>query len=440
MRRTAWGAVVAGLLVTVACSEPVEESDEATATSEGSGTTLPAGDTVVERYAGQDWFLGAVPDEPTAADPDAEPIVLGLINQEDTPLGSYPEIRRAIEAGVEFVNAELGGVDGRPLELRSCITSFSPEQSAACAQELEQADVVALVGGLDVTSNGSIPVLEQNGIAQVGGIPANLVEQRSDVTFFLSGGSTGALAAFLAHTAEGGGTRAVLAFGEFESFSVAANDYAAPVAASLGIDLETVSFPLTTTDFLPLLTRASASDPDAIIVAAAGSACAPIMQTYRDLGIEAQLYLVGACADDSIIDAAGGAHEGVLFNSEGPPAGQGDVEGGIFSSVNELYADGEGGGAGTVGLRSLLSLYGVLDRLGADGVSREAVLDAMREAVDAPTFWGHPHTCDGQQVSGLPALCAPQQSLIEIGPDGDATVVNDTWFDTVAIFAEALTP
>ncbi|MGK2947390.1 MAG: ABC transporter substrate-binding protein [Acidimicrobiales bacterium] len=431
--------MLVGVLAAAGCSEPVEEG-VGPSTTGGGGTTLPGGDTVVDRYAGEDWFLGELPDTPTAADPDAEPIVIGLINQEDTPLGSYPEVRRAVEAGVEFVNTELGGVEGRPIELRTCITSFSPEQSAACAQELEQASVVALVGGLDVTSNGSIPVLEQNGIAQVGGIPANLVEQRSDVTFFFSGGSTGALAAFLAHTAEGGGTSAVLAFGEFESFSVAASDYAAPVAESLGIDLETVSFPLTTTDFLPLLTRASASDPDSIIVAAAGAACAPIMQTYRDLEIEAQLYLVGACADGEIIDAADGAHEGVLFNSEGPPAGEGEVEGGIFNSVNELYADDEAGGAGTVGLRSFLTLYGVLVDLGADGITRDAVLASMRGAVDVPGFWGHPYTCDGQQVMGLPALCAPQQSLIEIGPTGDTTVINDEWFDTVAIFAEALTP
>ena len=37
---------------------------------------------------------------------------------------------------------------------------------------------------------------------------------------------TGALAAFLAHTAEDGGDSAVVAYGEFESFAVAANDYA----------------------------------------------------------------------------------------------------------------------------------------------------------------------------------------------------------------------
>jgi branched-chain amino acid transport system substrate-binding protein len=439
IRRTSAIALAAGVLVVAACSEPTPDEDatDATTTGAGTGTEVREGDTVVERFAGEDWFLGTVPDTPVAADSDTEPVVIGMINQEDTPLGSFPEIRRAVEAGVEFVNTELGGVGGRPIELHTCITSFDPEQSAACAQEMVGFDVVALVGGIDVTSNGSIPVLEENGIPQLGGIPANLVEQQSDVTFFFSGGVTGGLAAFLAHTAEEGGTSAVLAYGEFESFQVAVDDYAVPVADLLGVDTETISFPLTATDFLPVLTRAAESDPDSIIVAAAGSSCAPIMQTYRDLGIEAQLYLVGACADDEIIRAADGAEAGVIFNSEGPPVGEGDVEGQMFNGINELYADGAAGGAGTVGLRGFLDLYAVLDQLGPDDVSRESILDTVRSAVDQPSFWGHPYTCDGEQVAGLPSLCAPQQSLFDVDAPGLNVTFNEEWYDTVDLFARA---
>ena len=440
--RTKWGiGVLAGLLLVAACSEPAPEdeaADPTDATATGSGATQPEGDTVVERFAGEEWFMGTMPDTPVAADPAADPIVIGMINQEDTPLGSFPEVRRAVEGGVEFVNAELGGVGGRPLELHTCITSFDPEQSAACAQEMVAEDVVALVGGLDVTSNGSVPVLEDNGIPQLGGIPANLVEQQSDVTFYFSGGVTGGLAAFLADTAAEGGTSSVLAYGEFESFEVSAQDYAAPLADSLGIDLELISYPLTATDFLPVLTRAAESDPDSIIVAAAGSACAPIMTTYADLGIEAQLYLVGACSDEEIIEASNGAYEGVLFNSEGPPLSVDTIEGQVFVAVNELYADDEGGGAGTVGLRGFLNLYALMAGLGPDGVSREAVLDAVRAAEDEPSFWGHPYTCDGAQIEGLPSLCAPQQSIFSVEEPGVNVTINEEWIDTVALFAEAL--
>ena len=431
-------AIATVVALAAGCSEPAPEEDAGTDTA-GSTPVDDAreGATIAERFGGEDWFLGTVPEEPTAADPDAEPIVLGMINQEDTPLGSFPEIRRAVEGGVAFVNAELGGVGGRPLELVSCVTSFDPEMSASCAQEMVAAEVVALVGGIDVTSNGSLPVLEANGIPQLGGIPANVVEQASDNTFFFSGGVSGGLAAFLAHAAENGAETAVLAYGEFDSFDVAANDYAAPVAESLDIDLELVSFPLTATDFLPVLTRAAESDPDAIMVAAAGSSCAPIMRTYRDLGLDAQLYLVGACADSEIIEAADGAHEGVLFNSEGPPEGQAGIEGDLFLAVNELYAGGRGDGAGTVGLRGFLNLYALLDQLGPDGISREAIFEAVRATEGEPSFWGHAYTCDGAQVEGLPALCAPQQSIFRVEAPGDNVTINDEWYDTVALFAEA---
>jgi branched-chain amino acid transport system substrate-binding protein len=432
-------AVVAALAA--GCSEPAPEEDAGAGNGTDGGTTAVddarEGATVAERFGGETWFDGEVPETPTPADPDADPVVIGLINQEDTPLGSFPEIRRAVEAGVEFVNAELGGVGGRPLELHTCVTSFDPEMSASCAQEMVAEDVVALVGGIDVTSNGSIPVLEANGIPQLGGIPANIVEQQSDVTFFFSGGVAGGLAAFLAHAAENDAESAVLAYGEFDSFEVAARDYAAPVADELGIDLELVSFPLTATDFLPVLTRAAESDPDAIMVAAAGSSCAPIMRTYRDLDLEAQLYLVGACSDAEIIEAADGAHEGVLFNSEGPPEGQEGIDGDIFLAINELYADGRGAGAGTVGLRGFLNLYALLGRLGPDGVSREAIFDAVRATDGEPSFWGHEYTCDGEQVEGLPSLCAPQQSIFRVDGPGQNITINDEWYDTVDLFARA---
>ena len=199
------------------------------------------------------------------------PILIGLINQEDTPLGSFPELRAAAEASVEFINTELGGVGGRPLELTSCVVSFDVEQSQACAQEMVQQDVVALTGGIDVTSNGSIPVLEQNGIPQAGGIPANLVEQRSDTMFFFSGGTTGAVAAFLSDAADKGAETAVIAYGEFDAFEESAREYGVPVAESLGIDIELAAFPVTATDFLPILTRANENDPDAIVMLVAGS-------------------------------------------------------------------------------------------------------------------------------------------------------------------------
>jgi len=404
-----------------------DETDDAT-------TDEPADDgSVVAGLAGKPWFLGEIPSAAVAADPSLEPVRIGMINQEDTPLGSFPEVRAAAETAVAFINAELGGVDGRPIELSTCITSFSPEQSAGCAQELVQEGVVALVGGVDVTSNGSFPVIEQNELPMVGGIPAGLPEQRSPYAFSFSGGGAGGAAAFMKHAADNGATKVLLAYGEFESFEVAARDYAAVVGESLGLEVELLSFSLFVADYLPVVTKAVDVGADALIVLAADSACIPVMQAMSDLEVQAQLYLTGACATEAIIDASGDNILGVLFNSEGPVEA-GDPEGDLYGDAVDMYATEPAGGAGTVGFRGMMNLYGLLAQLGGDNISSESILGAARATVDQPSFWGHPYTCDGRQVPGLPGLCAPQQILFEVASAGaDPSGVGE-WIDTAELF------
>ena len=409
--------------------EPVDDSEDEPA-DDG-----PVDDgSVVGPFVGQPWFLGDI--EPArAADTSLEPIRVGMINQEDTPLGSFPEVRAAAEAAAAWVNAELGGVGDRPVELITCITSFNVEQSQSCAQQLVQDGVVALVGGVDVTSNGSFPVIEQNGLAQIGGIPANLAEQQSANAFFFSGGGAGAAAAYMADAAAKGAERVALAYGEFESFEVAARDYGAAVGENLGLTVDLVPFSIVATDFLPVVTKAQELDADALIVLAADSACVPVMQTADDLGYEGQLYMSGACAADAILDAAGESAVGPLYNSEGPVE-DGDVEGELYDLVTERYATEPAGGAGTVGFRGFMNLYALMVELGPDAVTSEALIDLTRSAVDRPSFWGHPYTCDGEQVPGLPALCAPQQVLFELPAVGSDLASAGDWIDTSELFAQ----
>jgi branched-chain amino acid transport system substrate-binding protein len=454
-------------LTAAACSEPAPDAGGTTTTADVESTAAPtsttaapsesteAADTsvtqpaddgsVVSAHAGEAWFLGEVPGSATPADPAQTPLVIGMINQEDSPVGSFPEVRAAAEAAAAWINAELGGVGGRPIELRPCVTAFSVEQSQACAQQHVQDGAVAVLGGVDITSNGSIPLLETNGIPYVGGIPVSTAEMTSANVFAFSGGTPGALVAFVAHAVqERGAQEIVIAYGEFESFTLAARDIAAPVAESLGANVDLVPFPIAGADLLPVLTRAQEFQPDALIVGAADSSCVPVMTLANELGIDAQIYLVGACAAEEIIaQVPDDIQAGVLFNSEGPPD-QDDPQGQLYLDVVDRYATEPAGGAGTVGFRAMMNLWSVLQGLTDAGADPEAITSAdvtaaMRAAVDAPSFWGHPFTCDGQQIPGLPAICAPQQTLFGLPNDtGDATSAVDEWIDVAALTSEAL--
>ena len=157
------------------------------------------------------------------------------------------------------------------------------------------------------------------------------------------------------------------------------------------------------------------------------------MQTAIDIGYDGQLYLSGACAAEAILDAAGDSAVGPIYNSEGP-VDPGDVEGELFNLATERYATEPAGGAGTVGFRGMMNLYALMIGIGPD-VDSESLIAAARAAVDQPSFWGHQYTCDGAQVPGLPALCAPQQVLMELESVGGDLVAASDWIDTPELFS-----
>ena len=128
-----WLVALIGLLVAaVGCTE--DRSDELRATA-GPPASARAGCTAADLLgcARTSTIKPLVPDSPVAA--TGTPITIGMINQENTPVGSFPELSQAVQAAVEFVNNELGGIDGHPIRLEVCNTKFSAEGSTACAQQ-----------------------------------------------------------------------------------------------------------------------------------------------------------------------------------------------------------------------------------------------------------------------------------------------------------------
>lgn len=434
------GLLVAGMASACSANPRGEASNtDAPVTSSGNGSTTSSDalddGSIVAAHAGEQWFLGEMPSQAVAADPSLPPIRLGMVNQEGTPVGSYPELRVAVEAAVEWVNAELGGVDGHPIELLTCTTPFDPEVSRQCALDLVEQGVVAFVGGVDVMGAAMIEVIEANDLVLIGGIPATLEEQRSANAFFFSGGDAGALAAFMAHAASQGAQRVAIAYGqEVESFEVAADEYGAAVGLSLGLTVELIPYSIFTSDFAPLMDAADAASVDALAVLAATSSCVPVMVAAADLA--AQLYLTGACAGEATTAAAGESARGVLFNAEGPVDGV-DTDASIYLDVITRFASGPAGGAGTVSFRGFMNLYALLREAGATGSTPAELTRLARAAVGRRSFWGHPYTCDDMQVPGLRALCAPQQVLFRAATAGSFEAITD-WVETDELFQRAL--
>lgn len=430
VRRAALAAGAGLILLTgfVGCSED-------RATSDTTGTTA-ATETVEDcaadllACAQRSSLADAVPDEESAA--TGEPIVLGMINQENTPLGSYPELSSAARAAAAFVNDRFGGVGGRPVEIEVCNTEFSPEGSTACAQQFAEAGVPAVLGGIDVFGNG-VDTLADNEIPYVGGIPVSMSSVSSPSSYQWSGGTWGATIAFADHAAtELGAESVAIAYPEFGPITDSA-ERGRQVLDAAGVgEVQMIPYPITATDLTSPLQAAAAARPDALIMLAADMGCKGAFDGVETVGLDAQLYLVGACATPKIIEEAGPAKtDGTIFNVEGPIDRSADnVDFSLYVAAAEEYGDGfDPVGAGTVSFRSFMNLWAVLVEL--DEVTPQSISEALGARADELSFMGHPYTCDQQQLSGLPAMCSPQQILARI-EDGELVQIGD-WIDVGAV-------
>ncbi len=402
--------------------------------------TAGDGHSVVSMFAGARWFGGTVPAKPTPTDPSATPIKIGVMSADSGAIAALPELHQGIDAAISWINAELGGVDGHPIVEVFCEVDISPEKSQLCARKMVDEHVVAVMSGVDLAAGDAIKILNENDIPWVGGIPIGDAEMQSVNTFQFSGGTPGAFVAFAQHAATTLKAKKVaIMYLNLAQVKGPAITYGIGLLKKLGIEVNEVGFDLTTQDYAAVAQKAAEGNPDAIIVGAADFACPKVMQAIIDLHSTATVYLVGSCADRKWLDQVGVDHAaGFVFNVESridqSVSNSADTE--LYRVVLAKYQPATtAAGAATVSFRGMMNLWSVLKQVGPAGTSRD-VIAAFRASKDRVSFDGHPYTCDGKQIAGLPGLCAPQEVLIKVTADGTFSEASDGWIDVPAIAAD----
>ena len=336
-------------------------------------------------------------------------VVLGMINQEDAPIGSFPEVREAAQAAVAHVNDDLGGVNGRPLRLEVCRTNGSPESSAACANSLLEKKPVAVLGGVDLGAAASLAVFEKAGIPYVGGTPALGEELTSPTAWMLAGGVVGDLLGVADYAL---GTLKVKKVGALyvDLPGVLATVIAAAelVLRSKGVtDVKLVAASADAADFAAPLKAATAGNPDAVIVLFPAQTCARIMSAARSLKVTARLFYTSACASQAVVDAAGPAAENAYFASGYLPFDDPSPEVATWKAEAKVTKPSV---LSQAGFAVAMNMYDLL-KGGAD--TPAAVVSELRATQQRPGYMAHPYTCDRKQVSLLSAVCNANVRLLQ---------------------------
>lgn len=291
-------AIAAGL-ITVACASS-SDGESADASQQLPGDSGP--DNVEPTSPEEGSQLGA---------PTGTPMVVGLVNSEGVPAVDFPDIRRFIEAAVEYSNAN-GGFGNRPIILETCVAKGSPETSQSCAQELVGKNAELILLGFDLFPD--YKTYSAAGVRVIGVLPILSPDYTADALFITGGNATSQAAiAAVAKDHYSATSVSIIHADNPGSNSTAASLQGALEAA--GVSWSAVKGGDNETDagYQGLMREAASSQPDVIVSLYAEAGCVGTMRGRAALGIVIPVITTAACAEKDVIDEVGDDALGWMF-------------------------------------------------------------------------------------------------------------------------------
>ena len=359
---------------------------------------------------------------PVAADESLPPVRIGLLNQENDPVGSFPEIRLGLEGAVGYINTELGGIDGHPIELVTCLQNSIPK-AQECAQDLATSDLVSVINGVNIWTfafdfygtMGETPV--------IGGLPLFASDYDQANARYFNGGSVQVYSAAARFVAEELGAKKVAVLVNQNPAATAALDSGlAPIFDSYGIEYEAIDVPIPLTDAIPPVSQAEASGADLVMLLAAGNECVPVIRAANQLGIPAEEMFYSATCDTEDIYAEVGElmvgsylHKGGYTEREVWAPQEVLDEFDRTDGLLEKYSP-EAPEASFTGLgwATMLDIYDLYSEIGYENLSADTIIATMDDGQTRGRVGSFGWSCVYADI-GLQSLCQGSALFVEIG-------------------------
>jgi branched-chain amino acid transport system substrate-binding protein len=365
-----------------------------------------------------------------------EPLRIGHLNLQEF----VPEARLGAQVAVDYINSELNGVNGRPIEYVTCDSDPSPEKTIDCANQLVESGVDLVQVGIDLNLDAAMPIFEAAGIPVTGHVALSPQVRRSEHAVFFGASFFSGAAAPLQHLADEGLDSVTYLLAEQPTSHELVDRGVKPAADTLDLDYRTVFYDSANPDWSVLVATAMADHPDAIgSPVATEPECIGFIGALRSAGYDGEI-IAGQCTQ--FIEALGpAAAAGVLTISDrwrpddiesAPKAKQADIQ----TYIDAMKADGKGD---QVNGFSFFYFATTVDMARAlDGVTGEydgaSMLAAMRAVHDADGFMGPKISCDGSLVPDE-SQCSTGWLTYEVTESGTMRALDKDFVDVSGLLA-----
>ena len=396
---------------------PADEPAEDTATAAGDESADEPAAEPAELSRELAWALDYIDGTPGAA--SGEPVIIGYGATEDF----FPHLRPAAEAAVEVVNSQLGGINGRPLQIEWCNLN-APEAGASCAAEFANNDDVVAALSFSIFGNADY-------IGGLAGTKPLYNVGPLDIADFVSPPSTSFYTGAL-----GAGMGLALFAASFgpQTVAVVVTDDAGgrggyavfePVLQAAGIEVIPVFVPTTSTtpEIESALQAVGAQDVDVLVIGLFEPGCVSAVDALANLGLDARVeqpvvMSPSTCYAPGVREAlaASGADfdipNGWYFSHYGYNQFMGHADSGIdttVSIINEALGDAAiGEAAAEQGVGGVMIISKILNSLDGD-YSFDAVNGALKGFTGPAMNQAGPIECGQSPI--FQAICASRVGI-----------------------------
>jgi branched-chain amino acid transport system substrate-binding protein len=360
------------------------------------------------------------------ADESLPPVSIGWINQQ----GGQVEIGRfatnGAELAIKYANAELGGVGGHPVQLKTCFIASAEEEGTTCGQQMVADSNVSVVleGGVAIgtqslysTIGGAKPV-----IAGVAATPVDAAQQNAVILF---GDATHVLGPFGTYAKDVLKAKtAALVYPNVAGVIEGAKAINEGLKAA-GVQVKMVGYSASQTDLIGPLTSAGAQTADMVVPYSNAAGCVNLAKGLKQLGITDAKKIVSAplCLNGQVRAGLGDfpiwtyAIASSLFGDATDPGMP------AYTTVTQKYGtpDTAPDPWNIVAFAQVMTTIKFLNEVGVDKITPQAVLAKAKE-FKGPLALGAPELQCGK-YSDAPAVCNDQAQFFNYAGNNKFTKV-----------------
>jgi branched-chain amino acid transport system substrate-binding protein len=412
--------VVAALGLSACSSSPSTSSTTPPANTSNSATPAAAAGTATDKATGSPIKVGYI--DPVSG---VEPLPSGAVGA---------------KAALNYINNDLGGIGGHPIQLVTCDTDGTPTTNVNCANQFVQAQVSFVIDGFDLSSGSELPALNSAKIPLIGGWAANAAANASSTSFYF-GPADQAFAVGPLSLAKSEGVKQV-AYAEPEAPTYVAyiDGAVLPVAKKLGVNVSIVYYSATTGANWPVIV-ASLQAKNAQMVgltSASEGECTSFLQALKAVSYSGKVLLATCSQFVQTVGASSAAGTLVQsgawvpsMESSAPAAVKQQLsiyESQMAAAGGSAYLDDQHAagvfGAFVTTANALNAAHSSYPLTGA------AVSSVMRALKNFPAFLEPAATCNGQQWPGT-SSCNHDILIAKVASTGDFQPVTNPPFDVL---------